>query len=298
MTTPTLHLLALSDGRLLEVAEVGDPHAPAVVVHNGTPFALALLTEHRRDALARGLRLITYARPGYGRSTRDLGRSVASAASDTAQLADALAVERFATWGISGGGPHALACGALLGERVVAVASLAGPAPFDAVGLDFLDGMGQDNIDEFSAAAQGEQAITAYLEAQASSLRDADVDGLTEAMGSLLSGPDRAVLASDLGREITTFMLGGARDGLHGWIDDDLAFVKPWGFDPVAIQSPLQIWQGEQDLMVPLSHGQWLARHMIDADARLSAQDGHLTLYADRVADVHAWMAKHLTGRG
>lgn len=298
MTTSTIHLLTLADGRLLEVAEVGDLHAPAVVVHNGTPFALALLTEHRADALARGLRLITYARPGYGHSTRDPGRSVASAASDTAQLADALGVERFATWGISGGGPHALACGALLGERVVAVASLAGPAPFAAAGLDFLDGMGQDNIDEFSAAVHGEQAITSYLEAQASSLREADVDGLAEAMGSLLSQPDRVVLASDLGREITTFMLGGARDGLRGWIDDDLAFVKPWGFDPVAIQAPLQIWQGEQDLMVPLAHGQWLSRHLIDADARLSAQDGHLTLYAHRVAEVHEWMARLLTGRG
>lgn len=151
MTELRRYTVTLQDGRDLEVVEAGNPQSPAVIVHNGTPTGAGLIAEHARDAVERGLRLINYGRPGYGKSTRQRGRTVASAARDTAELADALGIHRFATWGISGGGPHALACAALLGDRVVAAASLAGVAPYGATGLNFLAGMGDDNVDEFSA---------------------------------------------------------------------------------------------------------------------------------------------------
>ncbi|MDA8345135.1 MAG: alpha/beta hydrolase [Thermaerobacter sp.] len=287
------HLVPLPGGRRLEVAEAGTPGAPAVIVHNGTPSGAGLIAEHIADAFSRGLRIISYGRPGYGQSTRNPGRNVASAARDTAQLADALGIERFATWGISGGGPHALACAALLGDRVVAAASLASVAPYDAEGLNFLQGMGQDNLDEFGAAQRGEEALSAYLKPQVPTLLGADAGTLAEHMRTLLSPPDRAVFTGSFGEQLAGIMQDGLSMGIDGWADDDLAFSRPWGFSPSEISVPLQIWQGPHDLMVPFTHGEWLAEHVPQADVHLSPDDGHLTLYVRRVPEVHAWLASH-----
>jgi pimeloyl-ACP methyl ester carboxylesterase len=144
------HTIEAGD-RALRVLEDGDPGGAMVLLHHGTPGSGRIHPPWAQDAAARGLRLVTYDRPGYGESARDPGRTVASAAADAAAIADALGAERFATWGTSGGGPHALACAALLGDRVVAAATLASPAP-RIDGVDFLGGMGEDNAREFQAA--------------------------------------------------------------------------------------------------------------------------------------------------
>ncbi|MEO8291337.1 MAG: alpha/beta fold hydrolase, partial [Gaiellaceae bacterium] len=141
-----------SDGRILCVVEEGDPGGPAILCHHGTPGSRLLWRGLVEDAGTRGIRLLGYDRPGYGGSDPHPGRRAADAAGDVAAIADGLGIERLAVHGGSGGGPHALACAALLPDRVVAAASLAGVAPFEAEGLDWLDGMGQDNLDEFAAA--------------------------------------------------------------------------------------------------------------------------------------------------
>jgi pimeloyl-ACP methyl ester carboxylesterase len=287
------HMVTLADGRELEVVEAGDKNSPAIIIHNGTPTAAGLIVEHVEDAVARGLRLINYGRPGYGRSTRQRDRTVSSVAADTAELADVLGIERFATWGISGGGPHALACAALLSDRVVAAACLAGVAPYDAAGLDFLKGMGEDNIVEFGAAAKGEAELTACLEPQVPAFLQHDDQEIAAHMSTLLSPADRAVFSGAFGTQLARSMQDAVRNGVYGWIDDDLAFVKPWGFSLASISVPLQIWQGSQDLMVPFSHGQWLAAQLPQAEAHLTAEDGHLTLYVHRIPEVHAWLAEH-----
>lgn len=286
-------LVTLPNGRQLEVVEAGDEKSPVIIVHNGTPSAAGLIQEHVEDAVSRGLRIISYGRPGYGSSTRQPGRTVASAAQDTADLADALGIERFATWGISGGGPHTFACAALLGHRVVAAATLASVAPYDAEGLDFLAGMGEDNVEEFSAAVQGEAALSAYLEPQIPAMLGQDARAIAEHMGTLLSAPDKAVFTGAIGEQLATIMQGALRSGIYGWLEDDLAFTKPWGFSLPSIQVPLQIWQGVHDLMVPFSHGEWLAQQIPQAESRLTQEDGHLTLWVRRVPEVHDWLASH-----
>ncbi|MDQ0188780.1 alpha/beta hydrolase [Alicyclobacillus cycloheptanicus] len=293
MTERKAYTVTLSDGRTLSVMEAGNERDLAVIVHNGTPSGAGLLTENIEDAAALGLRLISYARPGYQASTRQPGRSVADAAKDTAELADLLSIERFATWGISGGGPHALACAALLPDRVVAAASLAGVAPYDAEGLDFMAGMGEDNIAEFGAALEGEKTLADYLSTQVPALLASTPAEMAAHMNSLLGGPDKAVFTDAFGAEMAGLMQQAIADGIYGWLDDDLAFTKPWGFDAAQIRVPLQIWQGTQDLMVPCSHGQWLAQHIPQADIHISDTDGHLTLYRTRVPEVHRWMKAH-----
>ncbi len=297
LADPHRRVVQLPDGRALDVVEAGRPGGPAVIIHNGTPSGAGLLSATADDAAARGFWAISYGRPGYGSSTRNAGRDVASAARDTALLADALGISRFAAWGISGGGPHALACAALLPDRVVAAASLAGVVPYGAEGVDFLDGMGQDNLDEFGAALQGESALRAYLAPQVPEYLAASPAGFAEQMRSLLSPPDRAVFTRAAGEEVARIMQDGMRTGIDGWVDDDLAFVRPWGFSLGDIRVPVQIWQGPHDLMVPFTHGEWLAEHVPNAEVHLSPEDGHMTLWVRRVPEVHAWFTAQFAER-
>jgi pimeloyl-ACP methyl ester carboxylesterase len=212
-------------------------------------------------------------------------------AGDIAALADSLDAERFFTWGVSGGGPHALACAALLGDRVLAAASIASPAPYDAAGLDFLAGMGQDNVEEFGAAVIGAAALADYLAPQREQLLAASPEDLQKAMESLLPDVDLAALTGETAEFLHASMTSGLRHGFDGWLDDDLAFVAPWGFDVGSIAVPLLLMQGELDLMVPYAHGNWLAAHLPEATVRFTSGDGHVSMGA-KVPEVHEWLVE------
>lgn len=285
-------VVELADGRSLHAYEAGDPEGRLVVHHHGTPGSGLLRREWTADAAERGIRLVGYDRAGYGGSDRLAGRSVSDVTADVAALADHLGADRFSTWGISGGGPHALACAALLPDRVLAAASLASPAPYDASDLDFLAGMGQDNIDEFGAAVEGEAALRPYLDAQTRELLAVEPETLRDAMESLLPDVDRAALTGETAEFLHSSMTSGLRHSFDGWLDDDVAFTRPWGFDVGSVTVPLLLMQGEQDLMVPYAHGRWLAAQLPSADIRLMAGEGHISLEA-KVPEVHAWLLAH-----
>jgi pimeloyl-ACP methyl ester carboxylesterase len=281
--------IRIPDGRRLHLYEAGDGDGELVIVHHGSPGSGLLWDRWDVDAKDRGIRLVGYDRPGYDRSDRHAGRSIANAATDAAAIADSCGAGRFRTWGGSGGGPHALACAALLPERVIAAATIASVAPYDAPGLDWFAGMGQDNLDEFGAARAGEPTLRAFLEAMSPQVVAAGPDGLADALRSLLPAVDVAALTGELASFFYEWLARGQREGVDGWLDDDLAFVRPWGFDPAATTVPLLLMQGRQDKMVPFAHGQWLAGHIPHATAELTEDDGHLTLLS-RIGDVHAWL--------
>ena len=284
------HTVTTRDGRGLAVYEAGDPHGRAVVALYGTPSGGLVYEPHGADAEKQGIRLVSWTRPGYGSSTPLPGRSVADVVPDTATVADALGIDRFAVWGVSGGGPHALACAALLGDRVAAVASLAAVAPYDAEGLDFLEGMGEDNLEEFAAVLEGRDALEPVLEAWADAFATATGADLREQWATLLSEVDAEVATAGLAEFIVGSTRAGLSSGVEGWVEDDLAFVAPWGFELHEIAVPVLVWQGEHDRFVPPSHGRWLAERIPGADVRLSQDDGHLTLMSHRMPDVHAWL--------
>jgi pimeloyl-ACP methyl ester carboxylesterase len=279
------------DGRVLAVMEGGDPAGPAVFVHHGTPMSRLLYGPNVADAEARGLRLIGYDRPGYGDSTPQPGRTVADAATDVATIADALGIDRFATWGISGGGPHALACAALLPERVVAAASLAGAAPYEAEGLDFVDGMGEGNVKEFGLLLEGREKLEPFLRAERDALLAAGQEGMAEGMRTLLSPVDAAAFTGETAEFLFESLRVGSAERIDGWLDDDLAFVKPWGCSVEQISVPVLLWQGAEDRFMPLAHGEWLASRIPACQAHLSPEDGHITLLVRRVGEVHEWLA-------
>ena len=203
---------------------------------------------------------------------------------------------RFAVWGHSGGGPHTLACAALLGDRAVACAALAGPAPWGAEGLDWTAGMGEGNVEDFTLAVAGGPAYDARLVEIRQELLSADEQGVFEAMQTLLTPVDRAELTGEVAAYLAAATAEGLAPGVEGMRGDDQAFVQPWGFDLTAIPGPLRIYHGHHDRFVPASHGQWLAAQIPAAEAHISAEDGHLTLYTRGARECHAWFAELLAG--
>ncbi len=267
----------LGDGRVLEVLVAGPDGGMPLLFHNGTPTAATLFPPLVDAAARRGLRTVTYSRPGYASSTASPGRAVADAAADVRALLDDIDAGRFVTAGWSGGGPHALACAALLGARCAAAASLCGVAPL-ADDLDWLAGMGPENVEEFGLSLQGEAALTPWLEEQAVQLASVQAGDVTAALGGLVSEVDRASLTGEFAEYMAATLRRAVSTGIAGWRDDDLAFTTPWGFDLQTIETPVAIWQGGEDRMVPMAHGEWLVRHVAHARAHLHPGEGHLSL--------------------
>jgi pimeloyl-ACP methyl ester carboxylesterase len=276
--------------RAFTIYDDGDRAGPAILFHHGTPGAGGPYPTWVDDARRRGARLVSYDRPGYAGSTRVPGRTVADAATDSAAIMDALEVEQFVTWGISGGAPHALACAVLLPDRVQAVAVLGGVAPFDAPGLNFFRGMGEDNLIEFGLTMAGREQLEPYLLATAETMLTVTAEGLIETVASLVSAPDRSALEEGVAQFWADTLPTNFASGIGGWADDDLAFVKPFGFTLDTLAVPALVVHGHQDQFVPVDHGDWLARIIPGAEAWISADQGHLSLMTSVIPDVHAWL--------
>jgi pimeloyl-ACP methyl ester carboxylesterase len=278
------------DGRSLEVHESGDPNGFPVLVHHGTPASGLPYEPIHRLASEQGIRVLSYDRAGYGGSTRAPGRDIAHCVQDVTAIADALSLDRYASWGISGGGPHVLACAALCDERLVAAAALASVAPYPAEGIDWLEGMGEENHVEFGKTQEGETSLRPYLENEREQLFAADAASLVELMTTLLGDEDRAVLTGALAQYLLDTDQHALVDGVDGWVDDDVAFMLPGGFDLAAIERPVLLVHGDDDRFVPVSHGRWLADRIPDVEAWIGGNDGHLTLIERRLREVHDWL--------
>ena len=276
------------DGRNLDVYVAGPADGEVLLFHSGTPSAPLVYEPMVEQMAARGLRYVAFSRPGYGSSTRRPGRSVADVVDDTQTVLDHLGGERAWIMGWSGGGPHALACAALMPDRVRGTAAIASVAPYPAEGLDYLAGTGQENVDEFMAALEGPDALLVFKERNWPIFRAVTGDEIADSLGDLIDEVDRASLTGDFAEFIAASSREALRESYWGWFDDDMAMIKPWGFDVDAIRVPVHIWQGRHDRMVPYGHGEWLASRIPSAIPHLFDDQGHLSIAVamfDRVLD-------------
>jgi pimeloyl-ACP methyl ester carboxylesterase len=280
-------------GRELTVYDEGDPAGPVILVHHGTPAAGPPFSGWVQDAAARGARLVAYDRPGYGASTSSSPRTVGDASIDAASIMDALDVERFVSWGVSGGGPHALACAALLPDRVAAACSIGGVAPFDACGLNYFRGMGEDNIVEFGLAMAGREYLAPFASSTAGEML-ANLEDLAASIQTLVAEPDRVALRGPIGDWWAAGIRVSFSSGADGWVDDDLAFCTPFGFELDSITTPILVVHGRLDRFVAISHGQWLSRAIPGAESWMLDDEAHLSLLTNQVTNVHAWLLEHL----
>ncbi len=288
------HHIHATDGRRLAVSERGVPDGRPVLAHGGTPNSRLQYEPSVQLAERQGIRLISYDRPGYGESDRDPGRSVASCAADVRSIAEALGIERLAVWGISGGGPHAIACAALLSDLVPAVAVLASPAPWGAEGLDYFEGMGRENVEDIGLMLKDREAGWAKHEQERLETLAATPETIYTTMETLLSPIDRQALTATLAEHMYRSTQLGLAPGVDGWWDDDLAFIEPWGFEFDQIKTPVLLLHGRHDQFVPFSHGEWLARHIPGVEPRLLDDDGHLTLVKNHLEQVHSWLLERM----
>jgi pimeloyl-ACP methyl ester carboxylesterase len=271
--------IELPGGRVLHAYQQDVEADTSVLWHHGTPNIgappLPLFTASARL----GLGWFSYDRPGYGGSTPLPERNVASAAEDAAAVADALEISRFAVAGHSGGGPHALACAALLPDRVAAVVIAAGLAPFSADGLDWFAGMITSGEASLRAALEGPDAKDQY-----------EMSGVEY---------DPEFTASDLAALSGAWswlddVVGPAIEaGPGGLIADDLAYVKPWGFNPAEISAPVLFIHGGKDRIVPSTHGEWLADRCPTGELRLSPEDGHISILNSAVSALE-WLREQV----
>ena len=273
--------LDLGDGRTLHVYDTSGADSDerlTVFWHHGTPNIGAPPLPLFPAAARNGLRWVSYDRPGYGGSTPAPGRSVGSAATYVSAVADALGIDRFAVMGHSGGGPHALACAALLPDRVLGVVSGAGLAPYDADGLDWFAGMAASGVASLRAAAAGRAAKERHEASGAEydpEFTPADLAALEGAWSWFVDVVNPAVEA-----------------GPGGLIDDDLAYVAPWEFDPAQISAPVLLLHGGRDRIAPSAHGEWLASRCPTAELRLFPDDGHISVLNHAAAAVD-WLGAH-----
>lgn len=259
---------------------------------HGTPGSRLGVRPAERDLRRLGVCLITYDRPGYGLSDPKHGRTVADAAADVELIADHYGYDRFLVLGRSGGGPHALACAALLPSRVGAVASLLTLAPFDAEGLDWFDGMNEANRAEYGAALRGRSRLAGRIYPDVVAIRENPgylVDRLlTEAPTAdqpLLRDPEyRQALIENFAEAVG--------DCLDGWVSDALAFIRPWRFEPAWISMPTLLWHGRDDMYSPVGHARWLAEHIPGAELRLADGTGHFDVMAAQL-DAIVWLLEH-----
>lgn len=272
------------DGRVLEVLTGGDPQGFPLLFHSGTPSAAVAYPAFEAVVLGLGLRLVSYSRPGYGGSTprpfTETGPRIVDDVADSRTVLDHLDIDTFVTLGWSGGGPRALACAALLPSRCRAAATLAGVAPFDALGLDWTADMGPENVAEFDAASQGATVYQGLLEQTLPELLAAGPEEVADAFGGLVTPVDRAFVTGDFAANLSEVFHRAGLQGVVGARDDGLAIVAPWGFEPAEIRVPVAVWQGRHDAMVPYAHGVWLAEHVAGAEAHLFDEEGHLSLFA------------------
>jgi pimeloyl-ACP methyl ester carboxylesterase len=270
---------------------VGGPAdgVPLILCH-GTPSCGMLYRGWVDAAAERGVRLIGYSRPGYGRSTRQEGRTVGDCCADVECVADELDLDRFLVLGHSGGGAHALACAALLPERVLAAATVAGAAPAYAAGLNWLAGQEEENVEEWKAALEGGRTLRVLLEAWAGEMLDESDDAASpdalESFDSMVSDADRESITPETSAFAAERRKHSLSTGIWGWFDDDIAETKPWGFDVSQIEVPVSVWHGGQDRFVPPAHGEWLASAIPGARAQFRADEGHFSIVDTKFGDL------------
>jgi pimeloyl-ACP methyl ester carboxylesterase len=291
------HQVRLADGRILRTRDSGTADGQLVVVfHDGLGSRL-VADPVAAVATHAGLRLVSYDRPGFGGSTAQPGRRVADAAADVTAIADRLGVDRFAVWGTSGGGPFALACAALLPDRVVAAALASPLAPPDAPGLGWSAGMAEQVAQLHRLAATGRDGLQPALTQLAETLTATSLAGFVELVSPTLSPPDQAILTSDTAAHLLANLREGLAPGPEGAIEDELAVVAPWGIDLAGVRVPVRLWSGAQDTDTPPAHARWLASVIPGASLRELPDEGHLSLIHGRHHEIVDWLAEQLGRR-
>jgi pimeloyl-ACP methyl ester carboxylesterase len=283
--------VSAKDGRRLAVKETGNPAGKPVMLMHGTPGSRLGPFPRSKLLYEMGVRLISFDRPGYGRSDRQVDRRVVDVADDVALIADHLNIDSFAVLGRSGGGPHALACAAELPGRVTRASALVSLAPWGVADLDWFDGMSDSNRREYTSAHSEPEALTMSLVDAAAKIKADPTSHLTT-IGTEMPEADRRVV-SDAGIRgmLAQNFAEALRASADGWIDDALAFCSDWGFNPANIKVPVLLWHGEKDVFSPVAHTRWLIEQIPQAISAIRPNRAHFDALLV-MPDILSWLIR------
>lgn len=268
-------LVGVPDGRKVAVESWGAPTGMPVFLLHGTPGSRNGPRPRASVLYRLGIRLISYDRPGYGESDPHPNRTVSDAAVDVRAIADEFGLDGFGVVGRSGGGPHALACAALLNDRVQSAACLVGLAPADAKDLNWYAGMTDSNVEEFSTADASPQAVRASVIPQVAQIRDNPDSSFGLLLPKLSKRDLRIVDDIAIRRILTETYAEAVRKHEDGWIDDVVALRRPWNFDFSGIKAPVLLWHGADDEYSPVSHTYWLKGQIPSAAVQVQPDTAH-----------------------
>jgi pimeloyl-ACP methyl ester carboxylesterase len=275
--------LTLRDGRALGYAEYGDPEGTPGFYFHGHPGSRLEARLAHDAARNGGVRVIALDRPGYGRSDFQAGRGILDWPKDVAEVADALGIDTFAVLGASGGGPYALACGRALPERVTRVGVVSGVGPYGAPGVTA--GMRWQNRVGFQLGARFPFLAGLIMRSMARQVRR-DPNRVVDAVARAMSGADaETVRRPEVRRVLAEDIAEAFRHGHAGAALDVVLLGRPWGFELRDISTPVNLWQGESDVLVPPAMGRHMAAQLPDCRACYFPGEGHL-LVIDHMAEI------------
>jgi pimeloyl-ACP methyl ester carboxylesterase len=262
--------MLLGDGRELAYTDIGDPGWPTVFFFHGAPMSRLHLAYLEEPLRAASLRVISPDRPGYGRSSPQPGRSMTNWPADVATLADELEIDRFLVAGHSSGGPYAVACAALISERVSGgfifggVTDMAWPEAWE----------GYIDSERRLMRLSDEAAAVAWCEQR----YGADGSGIFTASDFDFPDVDNALMTDErIGGAIAAAVTEAFRQGVGGYAQDAVVQGRPWPFDPAQIVAPIEVVHGELDDAIPLAHSRHTAALIPGARLRVVPGHGHLT---------------------
>nr|WP_020523876.1 alpha/beta hydrolase [Catelliglobosispora koreensis] len=284
-----LNSIETPDGRRLTMEVTGHPNGSPVFLLHGTPGSRNGPKPRAAILYRSEIRLITYDRPGYGGSTRQESRRVADAAADVATIADALGLDRFSVVGRSGGGPHALACAASMPDRVTRAAALVCLAPANAEGLNWFEGMSDDNVSAYETAEADASRFAERIRLRAERILRDPESLIRLLLGQMPEVDRRIVQSTAMRKHLVSTYREAVRPGPYGWIDDALAFRQEWGFDLSSITVPVLLWHGTADTFSPLSHTLWLAKRLPQSEVWLEQNKAHFGAM-EVLPDVFPWL--------
>ncbi|MGI9132082.1 MAG: alpha/beta fold hydrolase [Candidatus Nanopelagicaceae bacterium] len=269
-----MSILKLKDGRDFDYISNDSQSEVGILFHHGTPGECTGWQKWFSELA--GIKAVAASRPGYGLSDRRRARTVASDIEDQSQLLEFLGINKFVSIGWSGGGPHAI--NMTRHPNCVGAITLAGVGEWGNKDLNFLEGMGPENHEEFGAALNGEADIENWMQKNCPGFANVQGSDLIESFGGLIGDADKRALTPEVAEADAKSFRRALSGGYYGWLDDDLAFVQSFGFDLSQVTKPVLVWQGDDDFMVPRAHSQWLAKHIPTAKLNFVPGHGHISL--------------------
>ena len=278
-------LFTRSNGQTIAYFDYGKSD-DVVFFHHGTPSAGPFQPHIRCNADANGFRIIEVVRPGYGSSTAISDRSLNTVSQINLDIADDLGIENFAIIGGSGGGPHALTSGHLAGNRCIAQLIIASIAPMDDPNFDFTAGMSEEIREKRLLALTSMKDFEAALSEEATKMSSYDFDQIKE----MLNGDPDNPISDERISSIQAIMQYSFIQGARGWIDDERAFLKPWGFSLEEISTPVQLWVGTKDVNVPQSHSHYLNGIIPNSELHIVEGKNHASIQEPAFEGGFKWL--------